>query len=184
MLRFIHSISATIQAMKNLSARRQELRLPNRLGVSPGSLILPKGNWCTLVDYLMHRFPHVPANTWRERMARGDVLDDAGIVLASDSPYQPNARIHYYRNLPAELPIPFEETVLYQDEWIVVADKPHFLPVTPSGRFLQETLLIRLRRKLGIDTLSPAHRIDLDTAGLVLFTVQPQTRNGLSIIVP
>jgi tRNA pseudouridine32 synthase/23S rRNA pseudouridine746 synthase len=73
--------------------------------------------------------------------------------------------------------IPFEAAVLYQDDYLVVADKPHFLPVTPSGRYVQQTLLVRLRRALGIDTLTPAHRIDRETAGLVLFTVQPHTRN-------
>ena len=111
-------------------------------------------------------------------MSRGDVLDTHGAAHHPDSAYQPNARVYYYRSPPQELPIPLEETVLFQDEWIVVADKPHYLPVTPSGRYLQETLLIRLKRKLGIDTLSPAHRIDRDTAGLVLFTIQPHTRNA------
>jgi len=111
-------------------------------------------------------------------MDRGDVLDAQGLALPPDSEYQAHIKVYYYRSPPAELPIPLEETVLYQDEWIVVADKPHYLPVTPSGRYLQETLLVRLKRKLGIDTLSPAHRIDRDTAGLVLFTIQPHTRNA------
>jgi len=111
-------------------------------------------------------------------MERGDVLDAQGVALHPDSAYQAHTKVYYYRSPPTELPIPLEETVLFQDEWIVVADKPHYLPVTPSGRYLQETLLVRLKRKLGIDTLSPAHRIDRDTAGLVLFTIQPHTRNA------
>jgi tRNA pseudouridine32 synthase / 23S rRNA pseudouridine746 synthase len=68
--------------------------------------------------------------------------------------------------------------VLFQDELLVVADKPHFLPVIPSGRYLQETLLVRLRRKLGLETLAPIHRIDRETAGLVVFTIQPGTRKS------
>lgn len=72
--------------------------------------------------------------------------------------------------------IPFEETVLFQDEYLVVADKPHFLPVIPSGRYVQETLLVRLKRRLGLDTLAPIHRIDRETAGVVVFTVQSETR--------
>lgn len=87
-------------------------------------------------------------------------------------------RVYYYRALEAEPRIPFEETVLFQDEFLVVADKPHFLPVIPSGRYLQETLLVRLKRRLGIDALSPIHRIDRETAGLVVFTVQPKTRSA------
>ena len=71
-----------------------------------------------------------------------------------------------------------DEVVLFEDELLVVADKPHFLPVTPAGRYLQETLLVRLRRRLGIDSLVPLHRIDRETAGLVLFAKQAATRKA------
>jgi tRNA pseudouridine32 synthase/23S rRNA pseudouridine746 synthase len=87
-------------------------------------------------------------------------------------------RIYYYRAVDVEARIPFEEAVLYQDDHLVVADKPHFLPVTPSGHYLQETLLVRLKKRLGIDTLIPIHRIDRETAGLVLFSTQPDERNA------
>ena len=66
--------------------------------------------------------------------------------------------------------------MLYQDDHILVADKPHFLPVTPSGLYLHQTLLNRLKKKTGIQTLSPIHRIDRDTAGLVIFSVNPNER--------
>jgi tRNA pseudouridine32 synthase/23S rRNA pseudouridine746 synthase len=110
-------------------------------------------------------------------MQRGDVLDAHGHALMPDAAYQANSKIFYYRDLLNEPVIPFEATVLYQDACIVVADKPHFLPVTPAGRYVQQTLLVRLKRQLGIDTLAPMHRIDRDTAGLVLFTIQPRMRN-------
>jgi tRNA pseudouridine32 synthase/23S rRNA pseudouridine746 synthase len=152
--------------------------LPTRHGVSPSCVTLPKGAWLTVLDFLSHRFPNITLDEWLARMSRGEVLDERGNALRSNTAYRPNTRLYYYRSLPAELPIPFEEVVVYQDDLIVVADKPHFLPVTPSGRFLQESLLVRLKRKLGIATLSPAHRIDQDTAGLVLFTIQPHTRNA------
>ncbi len=110
-------------------------------------------------------------------MARGDVVDAHGIRVAADSPYTAHCKIYYYRSLPVEARIPFEEIVLFQDDYLVAVDKPHFLPVTPAGRYLQETLLVRLKRALGIDTLVPMHRIDRETAGLVLFTIQPATRD-------
>jgi tRNA pseudouridine32 synthase/23S rRNA pseudouridine746 synthase len=68
--------------------------------------------------------------------------------------------------------------ILHQDEHLIVVDKPHFLPVTPSGKYLQETVLVRLKRKLGLNDLVPIHRIDRDTAGLVLFSVKPATRDA------
>jgi tRNA pseudouridine32 synthase / 23S rRNA pseudouridine746 synthase len=106
------------------------------------------------------------------------VIDASGAPVDSTRRFEPRARIHYYRALDDETRIPFEETVLFQDDLLVVADKPHFLPVIPSGRYVQETLLVRLKRKLGIDTLSPIHRIDRETAGLVVFTIQPKMRSA------
>jgi len=110
------------------------------------------------------------------RFEKGEVLDESGVAVPANLPYAAGQRIHYYRSIEAEARIPFDEVVLFQDELLVVADKPHFLPVIPSGRYLQETLLVRLKRRLGLDSLSPIHRIDRETAGLVVFTVQPATR--------
>ena len=87
-------------------------------------------------------------------------------------------KVYYYRDITAEPRIPFDEIVLFQDDTLVVADKPHFLPVIPSGRYVQETLLTRLKRRLGLETLAPIHRIDKDTAGLVLFSIRPETRDA------
>jgi tRNA pseudouridine32 synthase/23S rRNA pseudouridine746 synthase len=109
-------------------------------------------------------------------MSRGDVLDAAGGFVLPGHAYQPHVKLYYYRNIEIETRIPFDEVVLFADDYLVVVDKPHFLPVTPGGRYLQETLLVRLKRKLGLDTLAPMHRIDRETAGLVLFTRQPHTR--------
>ena len=147
-----------------------------RDGVGPSCVGLPAGPWPTMLDFLVQRFPGVAAEVWRQRMARGDVVDEHGQAVTPARTYQPELRLYYYREVPDEAPIPFEETVLFQDEHLVVADKPHFLPVVPSGSYLQQTLLVRLKRRLGLADLVPLHRIDRDTAGLVLFSVQPTTR--------
>jgi len=151
---------------------------PARNGVSPSFVALPPGPWLTIGAFLLERFPDIPPEVWRARLQAGDVMDAAGLAVDGELRYQPHQRLYYYRALEAEPRIPFEETVLFQDHLLVVADKPHFLPVIPSGRYLQETLLVRLKRKLGLDTLSPIHRIDRETAGLVVFTVQPKTRSA------
>lgn len=141
---------------------------------------LPAGPWSTLIDFLTARFPNITPATWLQRMARGDVLDECGAPItperASQSPYPVHTRLYYYRDVPVEAPIPFEEVVLYQDAHLLVVDKPHFLPVVPSGGYLAQTVLVRLKRKLGLDDLVPIHRIDRDTAGLVLFSKQPASR--------
>lgn len=150
--------------------------LPTREGVGPSCVSLPAGNWSTITDFLVQRFPDIPRGMWLDRMAAGEVFDEFGEAVTPARAYRGHMRLYYYRTLPAETRIPFDEELLFQDEHLVVVDKPHFLPVIPSGHYLQETLLVRLKNRLGIAELSPIHRIDRETAGLVLFSVQPQER--------
>ena len=131
-----------------------------------------------MLDFLVERFPAISAAEWSARMAGGDVVDRAGRRVAPEQPYAPRGRLYYYRSVRCELPNPTQACVLFEDELLVVADKPHFLPVTPSGDYLQETLLVRLRRQLGIEALTPLHRLDRETAGIVLFAKQPATCAG------
>lgn len=145
-----------------------------RLGVSPSVVGLPAGHWATITEFLLHRFPDITRATWEQRMQQGLVVDEHGVLVTPERPYPGQMRVYYYRALDDEPVIPFEASVLYQDEHLVVADKPHFLPVVPAGRYLQQTLLVRLKRQLSIDTLAPIHRIDRETAGLVMFSVQAQ----------
>ncbi|MDP2256651.1 MAG: RluA family pseudouridine synthase, partial [Polaromonas sp.] len=117
-------------------------------------------------------------DVWLDRMQQGLVVDEFGAAVTPERPYRGHMRVYYYRALNDEPRVPFEATVLFQDQHLVVADKPHFLPVTPSGHYLQETLLVRLKNQLGLDTLIPIHRIDRETAGLVLFSVNPAERDA------
>lgn len=161
-------------------AAQPPLPLPTRDGVGPSCVALPTGPWTTIAECLIARFPGVAASVWAARIAHGDVVDEHGRAVDAARKHQPGLRVYYYRALEAESPIPFEEQVLFQDAHLVVVDKPHFLPVTPTGRYVQQSLLVRLKRRLGIDTLVPIHRIDRETAGLVLFSVQPATRGAYS----
>lgn len=109
-------------------------------------------------------------------MAKGEVVDETGELLFPESVYRTGACIFYYRELEQESRIPFSESIIYQDEHLLVVDKPHFLPVIPAGRFLRETLLVRLRLQGQPDSLVPIHRLDRETAGLVLFSRNSKTR--------
>lgn len=151
--------------------------LPTVKGVGPSCLRLPGGRWKTILEYLEERFPDIPTSVWISRMNKGEVVDEKGTRLHADSHYLQGAFVYYYRELEQETPIPFEERIVYQDEHIVVADKPHFLPVIPSGRFLRETLLVRLKKRLNLEYLVPIHRIDSATAGLVVFSHNLKTRS-------
>ena len=129
-----------------------------------------------MLDCLCERFPAVGRSRWLERMARGRVVDCDGRWLTARTPFQAGLEVHYYREVAEEAAIPFREIVLHADADLLVVDKPHFLPVTPSGGHVHETLLGRLIRRTGNEALVPLHRIDRDTAGLVLFSANPQSR--------
>jgi tRNA pseudouridine32 synthase/23S rRNA pseudouridine746 synthase len=156
--------------------------LPIIDGVSPSSQWLPAGHWKTILDFLNERFPDVATSMWMARMAKGEVVDEAGLPLTPGSDYRPGACIFYYRELESEESIPFDEHILYQDEHLLVVDKPHFLPVIPAGRFLHETLLVRLKKKWKLAHLVPIHRLDRETAGLVLFSINPATRGDYAAL--
>lgn len=156
---------------------REAVPLPMRDGVAPSYLWLPEGRWPDMLTFLAAYYPAVSEASWRERMARGDVVDGDGRPLQPSSPYRRGMRIFYYRELEfTETPIPFQEEILFQDQHIVVVDKPHFLPMIPTGRFLHETLLVRLKKKLGLEDLTPIHRLDRETAGVVVFSSNIATR--------
>jgi len=150
--------------------------LPLVEGVGPSCQWLPAGPWKTVIDFFKDQYPHVDATTWNARMAKGQVLDEIGHRVDSETAFRVGACIFYYRDVENEKTIPFTEQVLYWDEHILVADKPHFLPVIPSGKFLHETLLVRLRRQRATEDLVPVHRLDRETAGVVLFSLNPKTR--------
>ncbi|MEW5886459.1 MAG: pseudouridine synthase [Pseudomonadota bacterium] len=165
-----------------MAHRPKNPHLPLRDGLAPSCLALPRLRqppWASLLDCLSQRLPRISRAQWLERLQAGQVCGEDGQALPADAPYLGGERIYYWRELPqAEAPIPFQAQVLHQCEHLVVADKPHFLPVTPGGGYVRETLLVRLKQALGLPNLSPLHRLDRETAGLVLFSVQPQQRDA------
>lgn len=134
------------------------------------------GPWTTVAGYLSARLRS--GIDWPARMAQGGVLDGQGRALAAGAPCTTGQVLWYWRSLPPEPRVPFELALLHCDEHLVVVDKPHFLASIPGGRYLQETALVRLRRLLGNDDLMALHRLDRETAGVLLFSARPATRNA------
>lgn len=145
---------------------------------TPSRLQLPPGNWDSLLEGLCARFPRIDRLQWESRFARGRVQDAQGRALAADMPWQVGLEIRYFREVADEPVIPFVETILHHDAHLLVADKPHFLPTAPAGAFVRETLLARLVERTGNADLVPLHRLDRLTAGLVLFSTRPETRDA------
>jgi len=163
--------------------------LPMKLGVSASRVWLPKigdyknatekyGTWNTMLEFLVERFPFIEEEILRDRMLRGEIVTETGDKLKPDSPFQAEIFLFYYREVPDEISLPFKEEILFKDDNIIVVDKPHFLPVSPSGRYVKETLLSRLKHHYQNEDISPIHRLDRETAGVILFSCNPEIRGA------
>ncbi|MFF0716729.1 pseudouridine synthase [Streptomyces bauhiniae] len=153
--------------------------LPQRRGVDPVRVRLPlEGAWATVREHLVARMTGAGPGAVEAMFHAGAVVGADGLPVAPDAPYRPGMFVWFHRELPPEVPVPFPVEVVYRDEHIVVADKPHFLATTPRGSHVSETLLARLRHDLDLPELGAAHRLDRLTAGLVLFTVRPGERGA------
>lgn len=153
--------------------------LPVRDGVGPTRLRVPRtGPWTTIAEYVTGRFPHMDPAALLDRFDRGEVVAFDGSVLTRETPLGAEDFVWYYREPPEEPHIPYEVVVRHVDDDLLVVDKPHFLPTTPGGGFLANSALVRLRRLLDNPDLTPIHRLDRATAGLVMFSVRPATRGA------
>ncbi|WP_153912529.1 pseudouridine synthase [Shewanella sp. TC10] len=146
----------------------------------PSYVVLPQQSVHpeTVLAFLIGHFTQIPASVWQQRVDLGKVHWADGELVTPTTAYRPATRVYYYREVAVETKIPFQQKILHQDDHCILVFKPHFLPVTPSGNFVNECLIHRLRIATGIDTISPAHRLDRPTAGVMLMTVNPETRHA------
>ena len=151
--------------MNSISPRASSVTVPRGISVD-----------ITAIDFLSERFPHIGAETWERRFGEGKVRFSDGTVAFAQSKIGPGMEIRYFREVSAEPRIWDSHQILYSDDHILVACKPHFLPVVPGGKFVRECLLYQLMEKTGLRGLSPVHRIDRHTAGLVLFSIHENQR--------
>ncbi|MFJ6002969.1 RluA family pseudouridine synthase [Arthrobacter sp. NPDC092385] len=157
--------------------------LPVRNGVNATRLRLPpEGPWETALEYILDRFDHVDPEGIGERFDRGEVVALGGETLTRSTPLGEHTFVWYYRELPVEERLPVEISILHRDDHLVVVDKPHFLPTTPGGMYVAESALVRLRVELGIPDLIPMHRLDRMTAGILMFSVDPETRGAYQLL--
>ncbi|WP_424935225.1 MULTISPECIES: pseudouridine synthase [Bacteria] len=157
--------------------------LPVRDGVGATRLHVPHdGPWPTISAYMAERFFHLDPERLLARFDRGEIVSRDGAPLARTTPLGAHEFVWYYREPPVEREIPFVEEILHVDDDLVVIDKPHFLPTTPGGKYLQNSALVRLRNRLALPELTPIHRLDRATAGLLMFSARPQTRGAYQLL--
>ncbi|MFC8734378.1 pseudouridine synthase [Luteimicrobium sp. NPDC057192] len=162
--------------------RRTPPPLPVRAGLNPTRLRLPVPSSsdptpATVLAYLVGRFPDDEARL-REKVAAGEVVLEDGTPVDAATSYRPHDTVWLYRDPPAEPELPFRAEVLYRDDNLLVVDKPHFVATLPRGAYVARSLLVQLRRELDLPELSPIHRLDRVTAGVVVFTVRREVRGA------
>jgi tRNA pseudouridine32 synthase/23S rRNA pseudouridine746 synthase len=146
--------------------------------IPASTLHLPPGDWPTVLDCLCDHFAAIPRAQWLDRIARGRVLDANGMPITARTPYRVGLPVRYFREVADEPVIPGAVHIVHADAHLLVADKPPFLPVTPAGVYVTQTLLARLAAATGHADLVPLHRIDRLTSGLVMFSIRPDTRDA------
>ncbi|MFZ2172813.1 MAG: pseudouridine synthase [Rhodococcus sp. (in: high G+C Gram-positive bacteria)] len=152
--------------------------LPIRDGLNPSRLRMPdSGIWTTVLDYLVARFP-ADEHRLRDKVASREVVDAEGQPITEFTDFVPRTFVYLYRDPPIEKRVPFDIEILHRDDNLLVVDKPHFLASTPRGAYIVESALVRLRRDLDLPELTPAHRLDRLTAGVLLFTVRSAVRRN------
>ena len=150
---------------------------PSKNGVGPSTVGIPASTTLSALEFLTSKFSAVSRDAWQQRFDAKEIFNSAGRVVSPNDSLRGESHLHYYRSIQDEPALPFKAHIIFQDEYLVVADKPHFMPVTPGGQYVQQSLLVQLKQQLNLPDLSPIHRIDRETAGLVLFSVRAQDRN-------
>jgi tRNA pseudouridine32 synthase/23S rRNA pseudouridine746 synthase len=170
----------TSEAVEPLAYREvmRNAPLPVRDGLNPSRVRLPEsGPWLTTLDYLLQRFYGDQARV-TEKVELGEVVDAAGTPISALTPFDPDSFVFLYRDPVPEQRVPFEIEILHRDSDLLVIDKPHFLATMPRGFYIVESALVRLRRELDLPDLSPLHRLDRVTAGVLMFSLRPEQRGA------
>lgn len=125
-----------------------------------------------------HRHPEDDAWALDKRFAAGEVRDRRGQVISPGQVLAAGEDVYFYRMPAPEPHVPFSISPVYEDARILVVNKPPFLATVPKGAHITETAVVRLRRATGNEELSPAHRLDRHTSGLLLFTKSREFRGA------
>ena len=151
--------------------------LKNSKAPMPSFVWLPDESSCaTVLDFLCLKFPRIERKIWIKRIQEGKVSYEDNSTISLQTPYTRSRRLKYFREVENEVAVPFQEKILFENEEIIIVDKPHFLPIHPAGKFVNETLISRLKVKYDLPELAICHRLDRLTAGIVLATKQKKFR--------
>ena len=129
-----------------------------------------------LLDALQEFYPGYSREQWQQAIDNGDILLPAAskrqfdtLPVNADQIVRDGQRFLQTLRGYTEPPINSNVSLVHEDQAIVVIDKCAPLPVHPSGRFNRNTLEGILEVAYFPEMLRPAHRLDANTTGLVVF---------------
>lgn len=150
-----------------------------RDGIASSFVVMPTQiEWASILEFLILRFHHLDPNALKRKVDAGQIFFDDGQPVPAEAKCIAGQRLWYFREIENEAIIPFEIEVLFEDEHLIVIDKPHFLSTTPVGKSLRETVVTRLRKQTGNMEITPAHRLDRATAGVLMLTKHKRVREA------
>ncbi|HEY5893817.1 MAG TPA: RluA family pseudouridine synthase [Chthoniobacterales bacterium] len=133
----------------------------------------------TLLDALCTIFAHLPRAEWLPLFETGRFLDESGQAVSATQVVRAGERYHRLTPSAVEPDVSVNIRILFEDEAIVVLEKPAPLPMHPSGRFNRNTLQFILQQAYAPQRIQAAHRLDANTTGLV---VCARTRHFASLL--
>ncbi|MCT1450511.1 pseudouridine synthase [Corynebacterium sp. p3-SID1194] len=167
------------------SRRKRRPPLPPRGGLGATRARVPEGEpiraWDLiwhLISTQRHRHPEDNESAVSERFARGEVVLIDASPVAPDALLTPGTDVFFYRRPAPEARVPYEIDTVFEDDNILVVNKPPFLATMPRGSHITESVTVRLRRATGNQELTPAHRLDRATSGLILLTKRAELRGA------
>ena len=106
----------------------------------------------------------------------GQIVGEDGRPVRADDPFENGCYVFFHRELREEPVVPGQVLVVHRDERLVVVDKPPFLSTIPRGRHVMQSVVVRMRAELDLPELSPLHRLDRGTSGVLLLATERQWR--------
>lgn len=125
----------------------------------------------TLLEYLVNRFTYHDLLMWQREVNSGR-LKLNGEVVPQDTILRCGDEISYLPEKVAEPNVDLNYKIVFEDDYILVIDKPGNLPTHPAGAYMQNTLWFQLRKIYG--NIFPVNRLDMETSGLLIFTKDPK----------
>lgn len=131
-----------------------------------------------LINAQRHRHPDDNDAALTARFNAGEVVLQNGQALKPDDIIATNRDVYFYRTPAPETPVPYTIHTVFEDENLLIVDKPPFMATMPRASHITETATVRLRRATGNNELSPAHRLDRLTSGILVFTKRREIRGA------